>query len=129
MAGPFPASPAAASFGYAPQGMLDGPPPNPMIPGPQQLPGAMGAGVGAPTSRQLAPEVLQGLQDTANTIDEMLNAMASMVPDLATDLAFVQDGLKKFQSKLLVAGGGPSTTAQAGTPMPNGLPPSPSPSA
>lgn len=127
MPGPFPPSPAAQSFGYAPSGMLDGPPPNPMLAGPQQLPGALGAG--SPVSRQLPAETLQGLQDTTNTIDQMLNAMASMVPDLAADLAFVQDGLKRFQSKLLVAGGGPTTTAQAGTPMPNGLPPSPSPSA
>lgn len=122
--GPF-QTPSAPVAGFAPGGALDGPPPNPMIAGPQQIPNTLQPG----GSRQLAPEVLQGLMQTGATIDEMINSMASMVPDLAQDLALAQDGIKRFLSKVLLAGGGPSTAAQAGTPMPNGIPPSPSPSA
>lgn len=125
--GPFPSP--MTSPGYAPTGMLDGPPPNPMIAGPQQLPGAMGGGgLGAP-ARQLPPEVLQGLMQTGNTIAETLDSMASMVPDLAADLVLAKTGIQQFLAKVLTAGGGPTTQAQAGTPMPNGIPPSPSPSA
>lgn len=113
--------------GFAPTGMLDGPPPNPMIAGPQQLPGAMGAGPTG-TSRQLPPEVLQGLLQAGNTVMDIVNSMASMVPDLAGELALVQSGMQQFLSKVNLAGGGPTTQAQAGTPMPNGIPPSPSPS-
>ncbi len=99
-----------------------------MIAGPQQLPGALGGGLGA-TSRQLPPEVLQGLMQSGNTIAEMIDSMAGMVPDLAPDLAFAKEGITRFLAKVLTAGGGPTTQAQAGTPMPNGIPPSPSPSA
>lgn len=125
MPGPFtsPSTPA----GFAPTGLLDGPPPNPMIAGPQQLPSSMGAGPTG-TSRQLPPEVLQGLMQAGNTVSDILDSMASMVPDLAPDLALAKDGIKRFLSKVLLAGGGPTTQAQAGTSMPNGIPPSPSPS-
>ena len=114
----------AATPGFANSGMLDAPPPNPMIQGPVQAPNQMGA---AP-SRQLAPEVLQGITQAINTINGMLDSLAGMTPDLAPDLAFAKNGLAQYQSKVLLAGGGPTTAAQAGTPMPNGLPPSPSPS-
>ena len=121
MAIPFqPTAPPAA--GFSPTGMLDGPPPNPMIAGPQQLPGAMAG------SRSLPPEVLQGALQSVTTILQMLDSMASMFPDLAGDLAFAKTGLTRFQSNVTLAGGGPTTAAQAGTPMPNGIPPSPSPS-
>jgi hypothetical protein len=117
----------AAAPGFSPTGMLDAPPANPMIPGPVQAPDTMG-GPGRPMSKQLAPEVLQGITQAVNTINGMLDSLAGMVPDLAPDLAFAKNGLAQFQSKVLLAGGGSPTAAQAGTPMPNGLPPSPSPS-
>lgn len=125
MPGPFtsPSTPA----GFAPTGLLDGPPANPMLAGPQQLPGTMGAGP-AGTSRQLPPEVLQGLMQAGNTVSDIVDSMASMVPDLAPDLALAKDGIKRFLAKVLLAGGGPTMQAQAGTSMPNGIPPSPSPS-
>lgn len=121
MAGPFrPAAPAVS--GFSPTGTLDGPPPNPMIAGPEQLPGALGG------SRSLPPEVLQGALQSVTTILQMIDSLASMFPDLSGDLAFAKTGLTRFQSGVTLAGGGPTTAAQAGTPMPNGIPPSPSPS-
>ena len=126
MPGPF-VPPGPAVGGFNPTGALDGPPPNPMIAGPQQLPGQMGAG-GAPGSRSLPPEVLQGALQSVTTMLEMMDSLASMFPDLAPHLAFAKDGLTKFQAQITLAGGGPTTAAQAGTPMPNGLPASPSPS-
>ncbi len=123
----FPTSMPSAVAGSAPSGMLDAPPPNPMLSGPLQTPGALGGGGGAP-SRTLPPETLQGLMQAGSTIDGMLDSMASMVPDLAPDLAFAKEGIKRFLSKVLLAGGGPATASTAGTSMPNGLPPSPSPS-
>ncbi len=114
--------------GFAPTGLLDGPPPNPMLAGPQQIPGSMGASPGAPTSRQLPPEVLQGLMQAGNTVSDIVDSMASMVPDLAPELAMAKQGVQQFLAKVLLAGGGPTSQAQAGTPMPNGIMPSPSPS-
>ena len=125
MAGPF-QSPTTPP-GFAPTGLLDGPPPNPMIAGPQQLPGAMGAGPTG-TSRQLPPEVLQGALQAGNTVSEILDSLAQMFPDLSPELAMAKQGVTSFLSKVTLAGGGPTSQAQAGTPMPNGLPPSPSPS-
>jgi hypothetical protein len=120
--------PPSAMPGAPPSGLLDGPPPNPMLAGPLQMPGAMGGGMGAPASRSLPPEQLMGLMQAGKTISEMIDSMASMVPDLAPDLAFAKEGLQRFLAKVLLAGGGPTTSAQAGIPMPNGLPTSPSPS-
>ena len=125
MPGPF-QSPTTPP-GFAPTGLLDGPPPNPMLAGPQQIPGSMGAGPTG-TSRQLPPEVLQGLMQAGNTVSDIVDSMASMVPDLAPELALAKQGIQQFLAKVLLAGGGPSSQAQAGTPMPNGIPPSPSPS-
>ena len=126
MAGPL-LTPTTAP-GFAPTGMLDGPPPNPMLAGPQQIPGAMGAGGPSTPSRQLPPEVLQGMNQSCQTILDMINSMASMVPDLAPSLALAQRGIQDFLSKVTLAGGGPAPGMNAGTSMPNGLPPSPSPS-
>ncbi len=114
--------------GFAPTGLLDGPPPNPMLAGPQQLPGMMGASPSSPTSRQLPPETLQGLTQTMNTVLDIINSTASMVPDLAGTLAVATTAIQQFMSQVTLAGGGPTSQAQAGTPMPNGIPPSPSPS-
>lgn len=80
------------------------------------------------TSRQLPPETLQGLTQTMNTVLDIINSTASMVPDLAGTLAIATSAIQQFLSQVNLAGGGPTTQAQAGTPMPNGIPPSPSPS-
>lgn len=124
MPGPF-QSPTTPP-GFAPTGLLDGPPPNPMIAGPQQLPGSASLSRGG--TQQLPPEVLQGMTQAASTVSETLDSMASMFPDGAPELALAKDGIKRFLAKVTLAGGGSGTAAQAGTPMPNGLPPSPSPS-
>lgn len=108
-------------------GLLDQPPPSPAVPSLMQ--GMGGGGAGIPASRQLPPDVLMGLMQTGNTMSQMFDSMASMVPDLAPDVAFAKDALQRVLSKLLLAGGGPTSTAAAGTPFPNGLPANPSPSA
>jgi hypothetical protein len=87
--------------------ILDGPPPSPVNPsftdimGPQAQPAG-----GPPISRQLPPEVLMGLLKAGETTSQMIDDMATMVPDIAPDLAGAKDLLLRALAKLTQQVGG-----------------------
>lgn len=114
------------------QEQLDGPPPSPamppggagMQPGAQpQMPsfGQMAQPLTAGTpGRATSPEVAMGIMQTAETIYGILDSMASIAPDLATDFALQKDLLQKTMAKLLVNGGVPSRAGSPGMNFPGG---------
>lgn len=89
--------------------VLDGPPPSPVNPNFSAIMGqgmSGGPGAGPRTSRELDPEILMGLLKSGETIASMIDDMASMVPDLAQDLAGAKDLLLRAMAKLTVLTGG-----------------------
>jgi hypothetical protein len=106
--------PQGSGFGAS---ALDAPPPQAVNPDFSQLmnPGlAQPSGPGGqPPSRQLPPDILVGLLKAGETITDMLDDMAQMVPDIAPDIAGAKDLFQRALGKLVVAAGG-----QTGQPSP-----------
>lgn len=113
--------PAGSGMGSS---ALDAPPPNPMNPSFSDLqnPGQVGGtGLGAP-ARQLPPEVLMGFLKIVETMSGQIDDMAQMAPDIAPELAASKDLLQRAASKLVVAGGAPSTISAPGREFPGSAP-------
>lgn len=103
---------------------LDAPPPNPANPtfSDLQNPGNVGStGLGTP-ARQLPPEVLMGVLKSGEAITGMLDDIAQMVPDIAPEIAGGKDLILRGLSKLVLAGGAPSTLSQPGREFPGSAP-------
>lgn len=103
---------------------LDAPPPSPVNPtfSDLQNPGqSPGTSMGAP-ARQLPPEVLMGVLKSLETINGMLDNIAQMVPDIAPEVAGGKDLLLRGASKLVAAGGAPSTLSAPGRDFPGAAP-------
>jgi hypothetical protein len=112
--------------------ILDGPPPSPASPVPDQTltPGAapqmpsfdqMAQPLTAGTpGRATTPEVAMGIMQSAETISGMFDSMASIVPDLANDFALLKDLLQRTMGKLLVNGGQPASPNAIGQNFPGG---------
>lgn len=131
------------SAGPGSAGPLDGPPPSPamgMMPG-GGAPGAggmglsMGAGGAQPMpdfaqmsqpltagtpGRAVSPEVAVGIMQTAETMYGILDSIASMVPDLANDMALQKDLLQRSMGKLLVGSGQSGNPGSPGLNFPGG---------
>lgn len=117
----FPGRTAGSGMGSS---MLDAPPPNPMNPGFSDIqnPGNVGSsGLGSP-ARQLPPEVLMGILKSGESISSMFDDMAQMVPDIAPEIAAAKDLLQRGLSKLVLAGGAPSTMSPVGREFPGSAP-------
>jgi hypothetical protein len=117
----FPGRTAGSGMGSS---SLDAPPPNPMNPSFSDLqnPGNVGSsGLGAP-ARQLPPEVLMGILKSGESISGMFDDMAQMVPDIAPEIAAAKDLLQRGLSKLVLAGGAPSTMSSVGREFPGAAP-------
>jgi hypothetical protein len=74
------------------------------------------SGPGSIPSGLMPPEVLTGLMATGQSMLKNLDTFAQVAPDLASDVAVVQDGLNRLLGKLLVAGG--QATSPTSAPMP-----------
>lgn len=113
-----------------PSSILDGPPPSPAQPDTMMVPGQQPAmpsfgemaqplTAGTP-GRATTPEIAMGLMQSATAIYGMLDSMASIAPDLATDFALQKDLLQRSMAKLLVNGGQPSSPGSPGLNFPGG---------
>lgn len=117
-------------------GVLDGPPPNPVTSGaaPPQ-PGMTGqtmAGqvpqfqdmakpmtAGSP-GRAISPEIAVGIMQSAETISSIYDSIASMVPDLAADMALQKDLLQRAMAKLFLNTGQGGNPSSLGSNFPGG---------
>lgn len=117
----FPGRTAGSGMGSS---MLDAPPPSPVNPSFSDLqnPGNVGSsGLGAP-ARQLPPEVLMGVIKSIETISGMLDDIAQMIPDIAPEIAAGKDLILRGASKLVAAGGAPSSMSSVGREFPGAAP-------
>lgn len=118
------------------QEQLDGPPPSPVM---AQTPGQMTPGqpmggmqqmpsfsqmaqpltAGTP-GRAVSPEIATGMMQAAQTIYGMLDSFASMVPDLANDMALQKDLLQRSMAKLFETSGQNGVPGSTGVNFPGG---------
>lgn len=102
---------------------LNAPPPNPAQPlAPTAgMQGSVAGLSGAPvTSGMIPPEVLGGMLQVAQSIDQQLDTFAQITPDLAADWLALKDLLQRVMGKILVAGGQPASPTAPGAPFPGG---------
>jgi hypothetical protein len=67
-----------------------------------------------------SPETLMGIMSSMETIAGMYDAMASVLPDLATDFALLKDLGQRTMAKLLLKGGQPAAPNSTGLMFPGG---------
>jgi len=114
------AAPAAAIASGTP---LDGPPPSPTpMSGSFSMRGvAPGGGGPQPVaSSQMPPQVLTGITQAAQSINQMLDSFAQVTPDQATKLALIKDLLQQYLAEIMVAGAGPISPTAPGAAAPMG---------
>lgn len=122
----------AMTAGGAGAQQLDGPPPSPVMPQggmPQmggqtpQMPsfGEMAQPMTAGTlGRAVAPEIAAGILQSAQVIAGMFDSIASVVPDLATDMALQKDLLMRAMGKLFENSGVSGAPGSTGLNFPGG---------
>lgn len=98
--------------------ILNAPPPNPAQPlaptaGMQgQVAGLAGTNI---PSGLIPPEVLGGIMQVAQQIDQQLDTFAQITPDLAADWLSIKDMLQRVMGRLLIAGGQPPSPTAVGS--------------
>lgn len=135
---PFPQRKSSGAGGMTESGPgtdpLDGPPPSPvMAQAGGTLPTGMTGGQPMPSFDQMAkpltagtpgratsPEVVVGIMQTAETMYGILDSIASIVPDLANDMALQKDLLQRSMGKLLVNSGQQGSPSSVGVNFPGG---------
>lgn len=121
----------AMTAGGGMSSVLDGPPPNPVDQGTQPLqpgqtpPQPSFAEMAAPLTagspgRATTPEVLMGVMNSLESMANMYDSMASVIPDLAPDFAMLKDLQQRLAAKLLVKGGQPASPVSTGLNFPAG---------
>ena len=70
--------------------------------------------------RAVTPEVAMGIMQTAETMFGILDSIASIVPELANDMALQKDLLQRSMGKLLTNAGQTGNPASAGINFPGG---------
>lgn len=112
--------------------ILDGPPPSPAMAGahppvpgggaaPMPAFGEMAAPLTAGTpGRATSPEIAMGIMQSAQTMFGMFDSIASIVPDLANDMALQKDLLQRSMAKLFVHSGVSGAPGSAGVNFPGG---------
>jgi len=105
-------------------GPLDTPPPSPSIPGGGdggQMPTLSGLAQPAPIgSANIPPEILTGMLQASEKIDQMFDSFAQVTPDLASDWDLCKEILKRTLGKVMVAGGGATSQNAPGSQFPGG---------
>jgi len=112
------------------EALLDSPPPSPATQ--DGVNPGQPIGVGSPLgdlvnpgaqplgADQMPPEVLTGVLQSGEQMVNMIDAITQVVPDLAPDFALAKDALMRALSKVLVAGGGPTSPNAVGPNFPGG---------
>jgi hypothetical protein len=70
--------------------------------------------------RATSPEIAVGIMQSAETMYVILDSIASIVPDLANDMALQKDLLQRSMAKLLIGSGQQGSPSAAGTNFPGG---------
>lgn len=102
---------------------LDQAPPSPALAqgvNPGMALDGLAQGVPPIPSHGLPKEVLTGIIQATTTMSEQISSFAQIVPDLAPDLENVRAALAVFASKVLMAGGGPTSPTSTGPGFPGG---------
>lgn len=103
---------------------LDQPPPSPalsqgMNPGPPPMSAMLGPDTPL-NSQGIPPDVLTGMLQATTKMAQDLDALAQMTPDLAPDWMAVKTALAAAMSKVVMAGGGPTSPTATGPGFPGG---------
>lgn len=114
--GGMPASPSG--------GQLNGPPPSPQAAGggPTGSPNPMSmAGLAPPIqpgTQQMPPEVLTGIMQSMQSIFQLLDSYAQVLPDKAPQLSAVKQLLQMIAAEVQQVGGGPTSPTATGRGFP-----------
>lgn len=109
--------------------MLDAPPPSPALADGVNPGQPIGTGTplgdlvnpgGGVMSDQMPPEVLTGVLQAGEQMVGMIDSFVQVMPDLAPDFALAKDALMRALSKVLAAGGGPTSPNAPGPNFPGG---------
>ena len=103
-------------------GALDSPPPSPTPMGGQPAEGAFSPKGLAPQvpMDQMPPEVLTGLMQAAQTINQMLDSFAQVTPDKGAQLGLIKDLLQRYLADVMASGAGPVSATAPGPAFPGG---------
>lgn len=66
----------------------------------------------------MPPEILTGIMQSAETINDLLTAYAQTVPDMAPDFQALQDALAQVLAKLVQQGAGSTSPTATGPAFP-----------
>src|SRR5262245_52839900 len=123
MASPLMFPGAGGTFGGA-ASPLAGPPPSPTPMGGADPAGAFSmkgiAGPGAIPSSSMPPEILTGITQSAQAMNDMLDAWAQVAPNRGPQLALIKDMLQQFLADLMADGAGPTAPTATGPAFPGG---------
>lgn len=110
---------------------LDGPPPSPTamgeVPGAFSmsglagaLPNSMGGMPGSMPASGMPPQVLTGIQQSAQPVLQLFDAWTQVAPDQQGLLAMLKELVNMFLNNVGAAGGGPVSPTAAGPAFPGG---------
>jgi hypothetical protein len=71
-------------------------------------------------SANMPPEILTGMLQACQKIDEMFDSFAQVTPDLASDWDLCKEILKRTLGKVMVAGGSATSPNAPGSQFPGG---------
>ena len=69
---------------------------------------------------QMPPEVLTGLMQAAQTINQMLDSFAQVTPDKGAQLGLIKDLLQRYLADVMASGAGPVSATAPGPAFPGG---------
>lgn len=121
--------PAGLGIGPTPGSTaLDMPPPSPTPMGdtmsggggPFSMRGLAGALPQQVPSGQMPPEVLTGITQSAQSMNQLLDAWSQVTPDQAPQLSLIKDMLQQYLATLMGSGAGPVSPTAPGPAFPGG---------
>src|SRR5262245_1080662 len=101
---------------------LDAPPPSPTPMG-AGMPGgdfSMRGLAGQLPSSQMPPEVLTGITQAAQAMNQLLDSFAQITPNMGAQLGLIKDMLQQYLTQLQQDGSGPVSPTAPGPAFPGG---------
>lgn len=95
--------PIFPTSGLAEPTQLDAPPPSPQAGG--GMPGVTGLAAPLRPGSAMPPEILTGALAVGEKINDQIDALSQVAPDIAPDLQMLKEQLQMILAKLLIAGG------------------------
>lgn len=118
------AFPPMPSFGPSPgASALDSPPPSPTPMGDGMGGGgdfSMSGLAGQLPSGQMPPEVLTGITQSAQAMNQLLDSWAQITPDKGPQLGLIKDLIQRYLADLMQSGAGPVSPTAPGPAFPGG---------